>query len=122
MKKFFKFAAIIATLILVLAFVGCSNPNSSDDSSTTTSFSGTTWKQAYNGTLVSNGGVITFATSGNTVTITISGASQVYNYEVIDSRTARFTINGVNTIYYDFIIDSSDETKATWGGSNFIKQ
>ncbi len=122
MKKFFKFAAIIATLILALAFIGCSNPNSSDDSSTTTSFSGTTWKQAYNGSVIPNGLEIRFATSGNNVTLTTYGQSTVYNYEVIDSRTARITMAGYNASYSDFVIDSSNENMATWTSSEFIRQ
>jgi hypothetical protein len=105
-------------LILALAFIGCSNPNSSDNNA----FAGTTWKQAYNGSVLSNGAVISFATSGSNVTITTYGSSVVYNYEVIDSRTARITVAGYNASYNDFVIDSSNENRATWTSSEFIRQ
>ena len=121
MKKNLRFMALLTMLAAVLAFAGCSNPNSSDDGANS-SFAGTTWKQSLNGSFLENGGAITFANSGNRVTLTINGISQVYDYTVIDSRTARFTVNGYGGTYMDFIIDSSDENKATWSSCEFTRQ
>lgn len=125
MKKLFKVVTIIATVMFVSTFVACRNPNSGDDSSSTTTnpFSGTVWKQSLNGELITVAGAttITFASSGKTVTLK-NTVSQTYNYKIVDDHTAFFYYGNVTTTGFDFIIDSTNPNKATFSSLEFLKQ
>ena len=125
MKKLFKVVTIIATVMFASTFVACRNPNSGDDSSSTTTnpFSGTVWKQSLNGELITVAGAttITFASSGKTVTLKNTG-SQTYNYKIVDDHTAFFYYRNVTTPGFDFIIDSTNPNKATFSSLEFLKQ
>ena len=125
MKKLFKVVTIIATVMFASTFVACRNPNSGDDSSSTTTnpFSGTVWKQSLNGELITVAGAttITFASSGKTVTLK-NTVSQTYNYKIVDDHTAFFYYGNVTTTGFDFIIDSTNPNKATCSSLEFLKQ
>lgn len=125
MKKLFKVVTIIATVMFASTFVACRNPNSGDDSSSTTTnpFSGTVWKQSLNGELITVAGAttITFASSGKTVTLK-NAVSQTYNYKIVDDHTAFFYYGNVTTTGFDFIIDSTNPNKATFSSVEFLKQ
>lgn len=125
MKKLFKVVTIIATVMFASTFVACRNPNSGDDSSSTTTnpFSGTVWKQSLNGELITVAGAttITFASSGKTVTLK-NTVSQTYNYKIVDDHTAFFYYGNVTTTGFDFIIDSTNPNKATFSSQEFLKQ
>ena len=125
MKKLFKVVTIIATVVFASTFVACRNPNSGDDSSSTTTnpFSGTVWKQSLNGELITVAGAttITFASSGKTVTLK-NTVSQTYNYKIVDDHTAFFYYGNVTTTGFDFIIDSTNPNKATFSSLEFLKQ
>lgn len=125
MKKLFKVVTIIATVMFASTFVACRNPNSGDDSSSTTTnpFSGTVWKQSLNGELitVAEATTITFASSGKTVTLK-NTVSQTYNYKIVDDHTAFFYYGNVTTTGLDFIIDSTNPNKATLSSLEFLKQ
>lgn len=125
MKKLFKVVTIIATVMFASTFVACRNPNSGDDSSSTTTnpFSGTVWKQSLNGELITVAGAITitFASSGKTVTLK-NTVSQTYNYKIVDDHTAFFYYGNVTTTGFDFIIDSTNPNKATFSSLEFLKQ
>ena len=125
MKKLFKVVTIIATVMFASTFVACRNPNSGDDSSSTTTnpFSGTVWKQSLNGELITDAGAttITFASSGKTVTLK-NTVSQTYNYKIVDDHTAFFYYGNVTTTGLDFIIDSTNPNKATLSSLEFLKQ
>lgn len=125
MKKLFKVVTIIATVMFASTFVACRNPNSGDDSSSTTTnpFSGTVWKQSLNGELitVARATTITFASSGKTVTLK-NTVSQTYNYKIVDDHTAFFYYGNVTTTGFDFIIDSTNPNKATFSSLEFLKQ
>ena len=125
MKKLFKVVTIIATVMFASTFVACRNPNSGDDSSSTTTnpFSGTVWKQSLNGELITVAGAttITFASSGKTVTLK-NTCSQTYNYKIVDDHTAFFYYGNVTTRGFDFIIDSTNPNKATFYSLEFLKQ
>ena len=125
MKKLFKVVTIIATVMFASTFVACRNPNSGDDSSSTTTnpFSGTVWKQSLNGELITVAGAttITFASSGKTVTLK-NTVSQTYNYKIVDDHTAFFYYGNVTTTGFDFIIDSTNPNKATFSSMEFLKQ
>lgn len=125
MKKLFKVVTIIATVMFASTFVACRNPNSGDDSSSTTTnpFSGTVWKQSQNGELITVAGAttITFASSGKTVTLK-NTVSQTYNYKIVDDHTAFFYYGNVTTTGFDFIIDSTNPNKATFSSLEFLKQ
>ena len=125
MKKLFKVVTIIATVMFASTFVACRNPNSGDDSSSTTTnpFSGTVWKQSLNGELITVAGAttITFASSGKTVTLK-NTVSQTYNYNIVDDHTAFFYYGNVTTTGFDFIIDSTNPNKATFSSLEFLKQ
>ena len=125
MKKLFKVVTIIATVMFASTFVACRNPNSGDDSSSTTTnpFSGTVWKQSLYGELITVAGAttITFASSGKTVTLKNTG-SQTYNYKIVDDHTAFFYYGNVTTTGFDFIIDSTNPNKATFSSMEFLKQ
>lgn len=125
MKKLFKVVTIIATVMFASTFVACRNPNSGDDSSSTTTnpFSGTVWKQSLNGELITVAGAttITFASSGKTVTLK-NTVSQTYNYKIVDDHTAFFYYGNVTTTGFDFIIDSTNPNKATFSSLEFLKK
>ena len=125
MKKLFKVVTIIATVMFASTFIACRNPNSGDDSSSTTTnpFSGTVWKQSLNGELITVAGAttITFASSGKTVTLK-NTVSQTYNYKIVDDHTAFFYYGNVTTTGFDFIIDSTNPNKATFSSLEFLKQ
>lgn len=125
MKKLFKVVTIIATVMFASTFVACRNPNSGDDSSSTTTnpFSGTVWKQSLNGELITVAGAttITFASSGKTVTLK-NTVSQTFNYKIVDDHTAFFYYGNVTTTGFDFIIDSTNPNKATFSSLEFLKQ
>lgn len=125
MKKLFKVVTIIATVMFASTFVACRNPNSGDDSSSTTTnpFSGTVWKQSLNGELITVAGAttITFASSGKTVTLK-NTVSQTYNYKIVDDHTAFFYYGNVTTTGFDFIIDSTNPNKETFSSLEFLKQ
>ena len=125
MKKLFKVVTIIATVMFASTFVASRNPNSGDDSSSTTTnpFSGTVWKQSLNGELITVAGAttITFASSGKTVTLK-NTVSQTYNYKIVDDHTAFFYYGNVTTTGFDFIIDSTNPNKATFSSLEFLKQ
>ena len=125
MKKLFMVVTIIATVMFASTFVACRNPNSGDDSSSTTTnpFSGTVWKQSLNGELITVAGAttITFASSGKTVTLKNTG-SQTYNYKIVDDHTAFFYYGNVTTTGFDFIIDSTNPNKANFSSLEFLKQ
>ena len=125
MKKLFKVVTIIATVMFASTFVACRNPNSGDDSSSTTTnpFSGTVWKQSLNGELITVAGAttITFASSGKTVTLK-NTVSETYNYKIVDDHTAFFYYGNVTTTGFDFIIDSTNPNKATFSSLEFLKQ
>lgn len=125
MKKLFKVVTIIATVMFASTFIACRNPNSGDDSSSTTTnpFSGTVWKQSLNGELITVAGAttITFASSGKTVTLK-NTVSQTYNYKIVDDHTTFFYYGNVTTTGFDFIIDSTNPNKATFSSLEFLKQ
>ena len=125
MKKLFKVVTIIATVMFASTFVACRNPNSGDDSSSTTTnpFSGTVWKQSLNGEIITVAGAttITFASSGKTVTLK-NTVSETYNYKIVDDHTAFFYYGNVTTTGFDFIIDSTNPNKATFSSLEFLKQ
>ncbi|MBP5443015.1 MAG: hypothetical protein J6Y60_07230 [Treponema sp.] len=88
----------------------------------TTFLSGSVWKQSSGGTLVPDGGTITFSTSGNKATLSIMGSNQVWDYSIEDPHTARFTMYGSTTQYMTFEIDSYDDDLAYFGGCEYTRQ
>ena len=97
----------------------------SSGSGGTTILSGTTWiisgidpslGAGYQnpGTGNSSQGTVVFAASGNKVTSTIGSQRLVWDYRMIDSRTAEFSMGGSTYQSYVFVIDASDENKATF--------
>ena len=97
----------------------------SSGSGGTTILSGTTWIQSgidpslgagYQnpGTGNSSQGTVVFAASGNKVTSTIGSQRLVWDYRMTDSRTAEFSMGGSTYQSYVFVIDASDENKATF--------
>ena len=84
-------------------------------------FAGTTWKQSYNGEVISPGTTITFASKGNKCTF--NGQSSTYT--LTDSNTAAIKINGTVSAG-SLVISKTDENKAYFDTSavrlEYIKQ
>ena len=122
MKKIIKVVAIIASVILTLSFIACSNPSSSNAEDP---FAGTTWEA----NTENMGIVITTIKFSNNKTvdcyITSSGIkASIYSgpYEVIKNY---LDVEGQYGVFVDsltFVIPNKDATSGSWNGNTFIKK
>ena len=147
MKKLVKVVAIIASVMLTLSFIACSNPSSSDSNSNDTNntnttkttteetaktsnnaedpFAGTTW-EADTG---NKGIVITTIKFSNNKTvdyyITSSGTkTSLYSgsYEVTKNYLDVEGQYGASVGSQTFVIPNKDATSVSWAGNTFIKK
>lgn len=142
MKKLIKVVAIIASVMLTLSFIACSNPSSSDSNSNDTNdttteetanpsnnaedpFAGTTWEAD----TVNMGIVITTIKFSNNKTVdyymTTSGTkTTVYSgpYEVTKNYLDVEGQYGASVGSQTFVIPNKDATSVSWGGKTFIKK
>ncbi len=147
MKKLIKVVAIIASVMLTLSFIACSNPSSSDSNSNDTNdtnttettteetanpsnnaedpFAGTTW-EADTGNM---GIVITTIKFSNNKTVdyytTTSGTkTSLYSgpYEVTKNYLDVEGQYGASVGSLTFVIPNKDATSVSWGGKTFIKK
>lgn len=127
MKKIIKVVAIIASVILTLSFIACSNPSSSDGNSNNAEdpFAGTTWEADTE----NMGIVITTIKFSNNKTVdcymTSSGIkTSIYSgpYKVIKNY---LDVEGQYGVFVDpltFVIPNKDATSVSLGGNTFIKK
>ena len=127
MKKIIKVVAIIASVILTLSFIACSNPSSSDGNSNNAEdpFTGTTW-EADTGNM---GVVITTIKFSNNKTVdyymTSSGIkTSIYSgpYEMIKNYLDVEGQYGASVGSLTFVLPNKDATSVSWGGNTFIKK
>lgn len=127
MKKIIKVVAIIASVILTLSFIACSNPSSSDGNSNNAEdpFAGTTWEADTE----NMGIVITTIKFSNNKTVdcymTSSGIkTSIYSgpYKVIKNYLDVEGQYGVSVGSLTFVIPNKDATSVSWGGKTFIKK
>ena len=127
MKKIIKVVAIIASVILTLSFIACSNPSSSDGNSNNAEdpFAGTTW-EADTGNM---GVVITTIKFSNNKTVdyymTSSGIkTSIYSgpYEMIKNYLDVEGQYGASVGSLTFVLPNKDATSVSWGGNTFIKK
>ena len=127
MKKIIKVVAIIASVILTLSFIACSNPSSSDGNSNNAEdpFAGTTWETDTENMEI----VITTIKFSNNKTVdcymTSSGIkTSIYSgpYEVIKNYLDVEGQYGVFVVSQTFVIPNKDATSVSWGGNTFIKK
>lgn len=127
MKKIIKVVAIIASVILTLSFIACSNPSSSDGNSNNAEdpFAGTTWEAG-----TENMGIVIttikfsnnktldyYRTSYGIKTSIYSGPYGVIkNYLDVEGQYGAFV--GSHT----FVIPNKDATSGSWDGNTFIKK
>ena len=127
MKKIIKVVAIIASVILTLSFIACSNPSSSDGNSNNAEdpFAGTTWEtDTENMEIVittikfsNNKTVDCYMTSFGIKTSIYSGPYKVIkNYLDVEGQY------GVFVVSQTFVIPNKDATSVSWGGNTFIKK
>lgn len=142
MKKIIKVVAIIASVMLTLSFIACSNPSSSDGNSNDTNdtnttgttntsnnaedpFAGTTW-EADTGNM---GIVITTIKFSNNKTVdyymtTYGTKTSLYSdpYEVTKNYLDVEGQYGASVGSQTFVIPNKDATSLSWGGETFIKK
>ena len=147
MKKLIKVVAIIASVMLTLSFIACSNPSSSDSNSNDTNdtnttettteetanpsnnaedpFAGTTWEEDTG----NMGIVITTIKFSNNKTVdyymTTSGTkTSLYSgpYEVTKNYLDVEGQYGASVGFQTFVIPNKDATSVSWGGKTFIKK
>ena len=127
MKKIIKVVAIIASVILTLSFIACSNPSSSDGNSNNEEdpFAGTTWeadtgnmgKVIYTIKFSNNKTVDYYMTSSGIITSIYSGPYKVIkNYLDVEGQY------GVSVGSLTFVFPNKDATSVSWGGNTFIKK
>lgn len=123
MKKIIKVVAIIASVILTLSFIACSNPSSSDGNDP---FAGTTW-EAYTENMgiffittikfSNNKTVDCYTTSSGIKTSIYSGPYKVIkNYLDVEGQYGAFARSQT------FVIPNKDATSGSWDGNTFIKK
>ena len=88
----------------------------------TTFLSGSVWKQSSGGTLVPDGGTITFSSTERKVILTAMGYNQEWDYTIVDSHTVNFTMYGNTSQYMTFEIDGYDDDIAYYGGCEYTRQ
>lgn len=122
MKKIIKVVAIIASVILTLSFIACSNPSSSDGNDP---FAGTTWEADTENMGIAittikfsnNKTVDCYITSYGIKTSIYSGPYGVIkNYLDVEGQYVAFV--GSQT----FVIPNKDATSGSWDGNTFIKK
>ena len=127
MKKIIKVVAIIASVILTLSFIACSNPSSSDGNSNNAEdpFAGTTWEADTEnmGTVITtikfsnNKTVDCYMTSSGIKTSFYSGPYEVIkNYLDVEGQYGAFARSQT------FVIPNKDATSGSWNGNTFIKK
>ena len=127
MKKIIKVVAIIASVILTLSFIACSNPSSSDGNSNNAEdpFAGTTWeadtenmgKVIYTIKFSNNKTVDYYMTSSGIITSIYSGPYKVIkNYLDVEGQY------GVSVGSLTFVFPNKDATSVSLGGNTFIKK
>ena len=127
MKKIIKVVAIIASVILTLSFIACSNPSSSDGNSNNEEdpFAGTTWeadtgnmgKVIYTIKFSNNKTVDYYMTSSGIITSIYSGPYKVIkNYLDVEGQY------GVSVGSLTFVFPNKDATSVSLGGNTFIKK